>query len=544
MPFKRYLILVCLIPSAARSQKPVISPGGVVNAASYVTALNYSPKDPVRDGLPLLSTNSIASIIGTNLAASTEIAQAVPLPTRLAGTSVLVSGVAAPLFYVSPNQINFQIPFVGGPLPRMITVSTAAGNSDPYSFGGDGAPGLFTQDASGCGPGAVLNVGADGTLSLNSPLNSVSPGQFIAAYGTGQGNYVDPPPAGTPAPASPLVRSTTPGDLGFEFTFYPVTPPFAPEAWGGLAPGLIGVDQHNRLVPDAVREGCAVPIIVGSSQGNSQPATISIHKGGGTCVDPPEAGYGQILWEKVVTTTTTSSTETETVSVSLQESPGRVAPPAPSRVPNQVIYDTYTIFGPSCPVPGYRSLDAGAITVQGTGLASTKTSVVPLGQGQVGGLTKYQAFLPTGTIRSGSFTVSAAGGADAGSFQSRVQIASDIVITTPLAGKIFSRQNPLIVNWTGGDASEWVTLMLVGHWGPRDSADTVSLPASAGTAEIPYAACCGFGTTGGAPNMEIIVQVTPLASAIPPFSAPGISLGGQHLWQYTYRFEGIGISQP
>ena len=201
MLVKRFLILVCLIPSAAQSQKPVIFPGGVVNAASYMTTTATYSYIPAHDGLPLLNVYSIASIFGTNLAASTEAAQTVPLPTRLAGTSVLVSGVAAPLFYVSPNQINFQIPYPDrAPLPVMITVSTGAGNSDPYPFLGGGAPGLFTQDASGCGPGLVFNVSADGTWSLNTPLNSASPGQFIVAYATGQGNYVNPPPAGTPAP--------------------------------------------------------------------------------------------------------------------------------------------------------------------------------------------------------------------------------------------------------------------------------------------------------------------------------------------------------
>ena len=544
MPIKRYLILICLFPLVAHSQKPVISSGGVVNAASYVTTLNYSPKDPAHNGLPLLSEGAIGSIFGTNLAASTATAQTMPMPTQLAGTSVLVSGVAAPLFYVSPSQINFQVPFVGpAPFPPTITVSTVAGTSDPYRFGGGGAPGLFTQDASGCGPGAVLNVGADGTLSLNSPVNSVSPKQFIAVYGTGLGNYVDPPPAGTPTPAAPLVSSTSGGDIAY-FDFTSPSLSEISDKWAGLAPGLIGVDQFNQRVASATREGCAVPIVAGSANGLSQPITISIHKGGGACVDPPEAGYGQILWEKDVTTTPSSSTETDTVSVSLQESPGRLVQPPPSHVPNQLVYDTYTFFGPSCPVPGYRSLDAGVITVQGIGLSSTKTSLVPLGEGQVAGLTKYQAILSTGTIRSGSYTVSAAGGADTGSFQSTVQIGADIVITTPLAGKIYSSQNPIIVKWTGGDASEWVTLMLVGHWGSKDIVDTVSVPASAGTAGIPYAACCGFGTTGGAPNLEIVVQVTPDASVTAAFSAPGLSLGGQHVWQYTYRFEDIRISQP
>jgi uncharacterized protein (TIGR03437 family) len=539
MPLMRYLILVCLIPSTAHSQKPVISPGGVVNAASYVTTFSNNPLAPVHNALNL---GSIASIFGTNLAASTEAASTVPLPTQIGGTSVMVFGVAAPLFYVSPNQINFQIPFVDAAhLPFTVTVLTPSGTSDPYQIdAGESAPGLFTQDASGCGPGVVLNVGADGTVSLNSPQNSVPPGDFIAAYGTGMDGYYNTPPVGTPTPASPLVPSTYGGGLGFDFAYYSSLA----DTWVGLAPGLIGVDQHNQRVPVAVREGCAVPVIAGSSYGNSQPVTISIHKGGGACVDPSEAGYGQILWEKSVTTTTTSSTETDAVSVSLQESPGKQPPPPPSHIPNQLLYNVGTSFGPSCSVPGYRSLDAGVITAQGPGLGLTKTSVVPLGEGQVSGLTKYQAILPAGTIRSGSFTVSAAGGADTGRFQSTLQVGSDILITTPLAGKIFSKQNPIVVKWTGGDANEWVTLSLVGHWGSVDIANTVNVPASAGTVEMAYAACCGFGAVAGAPNIEIIVQVTPDILAIPAFSAPGLSLGGQHVWQYTYRFEDIGISQP
>jgi len=284
MPIHRYLFLVGVCCSVARSQKPVISPGGVVNAAT----LANNPYDPADNFLP---SGTIATIFGSNLAASTQTANTVPLPTQLAGTSVFVFGVAAPLFYVSTTQINFQVPFGSAHAPS-VTVSTGAGTSDPYPLGGEAAPGLFTQDASGCGPAAALNVGTDGTLSLNSAQNSVSPGQFIAAYGTGLGAYVYLIPDGTPAPASPLVRSTNGADLAFEFVIYPLTPPFGPELWEGLAPGLIGVDQYNRLVPDAVREGCAVPVLLSSAYGNGRPVTISIRKGGGSCVDPPPAGYG------------------------------------------------------------------------------------------------------------------------------------------------------------------------------------------------------------------------------------------------------------
>ena len=72
-------------------------------------------------------------------------------------------------------------------------------------------------------------------------------------------------------------------------------------AWSGLAPGFAGLDQSNVKVPATAREGCAVPIQAAyydNSPGISQPVTIAIRNGGGPCVDPPSAGYGQITWQK------------------------------------------------------------------------------------------------------------------------------------------------------------------------------------------------------------------------------------------------------
>ena len=60
---------------------------------------------------------------------------------------------------------------------------------------------------------------------------------------------------------------------------------------------MVGVDQFNYRIPDTVREGCAVPLQISTSDGISQPVTVSIRNGGGACVDPPPAAYGQIVWE-------------------------------------------------------------------------------------------------------------------------------------------------------------------------------------------------------------------------------------------------------
>lgn len=82
-------------------QKPVINRNGIVNAADYVP--------PPLDG-HALAYGSLAVIFGQNLAPNAESAASFPLPTTLNLTTVTVNGVPAPLLYVSPQQIDFQVP--------------------------------------------------------------------------------------------------------------------------------------------------------------------------------------------------------------------------------------------------------------------------------------------------------------------------------------------------------------------------------------------------------------------------------------------------
>jgi hypothetical protein len=89
------LISFFIAISCAFAQLPTISPGGIVEAASYSA--------PVAPG-------SLVTIFGNNLASSEITARSIPLPAVLGGTSVLVNGMSAPLLYVSPNQINLQFP--------------------------------------------------------------------------------------------------------------------------------------------------------------------------------------------------------------------------------------------------------------------------------------------------------------------------------------------------------------------------------------------------------------------------------------------------
>jgi hypothetical protein len=334
---------------------------------------------------------------------------------------------------------------------------------------------------------------------------------------------------------------------------------------------LVGVDQFNFIVPTGVREGCTVPLqIVNENMG--PPVTISIAKGGGPCVDPLAQGYGDIVWEKTITTdpaiasptsptgVTQTITETDTVTVSLQASPGRQAPTPPVYTEGANLPGAYTYFGSSCPIPGYRSLDAGTVTVSGPGLPALAASPAPLpGQtvlnvspqggftqtaqmqsGQVSGLTAYQAALPTGAIQPGSFTVAASGGRDLGAFQSAVQIGSPIQVTTALAGVIVDGSGPpFTIAWTGGDPDAWVTLKLLGHYGSSDhySQEWVAQAADH-QITIQGAEPIGLAVLG---PVEIVLEVVPDPSKVPTLSAPGLSLGGRALWKYTYRYEGVTV---
>ena len=150
---------VCLI-----AQKPAIQQSGVRNAASLISSDN-----------PILTPQMLVAIKGENLAAATAAADGSTLPLSLAGTSVTFNGIPAPLLYVSPNLINVQVPTLpdfsqeisGG---ADIVVNTTAGNCDPaHVLLGSSSMGIFTQDMSGCGPGVVFNIHADGGLALTAP---------------------------------------------------------------------------------------------------------------------------------------------------------------------------------------------------------------------------------------------------------------------------------------------------------------------------------------------------------------------------------------
>ena len=120
-----------------------------------------------------LAPESIVAAFGSGLAKSTEAAATQPLPTTLAGTRVSVldslgTERAASLFFVSPTQINFQVPpgtAAGKALVTIIHDETVAAASPQIEMV---SPGLFSANANGQGlmTGLALRVKADGSQSF------------------------------------------------------------------------------------------------------------------------------------------------------------------------------------------------------------------------------------------------------------------------------------------------------------------------------------------------------------------------------------------
>jgi uncharacterized protein (TIGR03437 family) len=505
------------------AQPPQITASGVVNAASYA--------QPISPG-------SIVSIFGTNLATTTASAGGTSLPLALAGTSVTLNGVNAPLFFVSPGQINLQAswslldPSETAYSPVTVVVSTPLGSSAPvqapmYAS----APAIFSLDASGCGRAAALNAAPDGSVSLNSPSNSAAPGDYISIYGTGLGLVYDPPPDGTPAPG-PQVLQFAPG-------VWIDSQPIPGVSYGGLAPTLVAVDQLNFQIPASTREGCAVPVSVAAYIG-SPTLSISIHSGRGQCVDPPTYSYGQVLLTKTVASGTGNDGETDTLTAVFPAGPGLKMPSTPTPLSQGTYFANSSVPVPvsrSCSVAGYENLSAGVIEVQ----SNTGVSVTAQPISQTGGVI-YQQTLPAGFIAPGPYTISASGGPV--TFRAGLNVDMPIQIQTPFPpGTAISSSQPLTVAWTGGTAGMLVKVTLVSPNGILTASDYSY--ADAGSGSFTFEPSC----TGGAltrfctfslalsNDAQIIVEFSPGNPAL--VAVQGITGSVQTSWTYRYVFGGL-----
>ena len=217
------------VSGSSSSGVPAIT--GLANAASFQQV--FAP-------------GMLLTIFGSSLAPSPLSASSVPLPATLAGVAATLNGQSVPLLYVSPGQLNVQIPYeaaVGA--PATLEVNNNGQVTSTTFFIAAAAPGIFYAPQSG--------------IIANGLPSGIAPGQTTTLYLTGAGP-VSPVIADAAAPTSTTALSALPApSANVTVTVGGITSPALP--FVGITPGLVGVVQVNFEVPASVPAG-PQPVII------------------------------------------------------------------------------------------------------------------------------------------------------------------------------------------------------------------------------------------------------------------------------------------
>ena len=221
---------------------PRVNSGGVVHGASF-------GQDPLAPG-------TIVSIFGQDLSSQPPAgglaAGMLPLPDELAATQMTLGGRTLPLLFSRATQVNAIVSFeladrVNESLPLLArrTDTNAVSMSEPVLVTA-ARPGVFTQNASGSGPGSIQDIG----FQLVTEANPVSDGDVIIIYCGGLGAVAPEVVTGEAAPNLPLSQvaeqvTVTLGGVPAVVTF------------AGLVPGFASLYQINAIVPAGVVAGAA-----------------------------------------------------------------------------------------------------------------------------------------------------------------------------------------------------------------------------------------------------------------------------------------------
>ncbi len=210
-----------------------------------------------------IAEKAIVSAFGLNLATVTEGSASLPLPTTLGGTTVRVQDATgterpAPLFFVSPLQVNYQIPAGTVPGPATVTVTSSDGQiSVGVTVVATAAPSLFTVNQTGIGAAAALDA-----ITLSGPpfaaTRSGGEPNIIAFYATGLGADATDVDANVGA----SVHVTIDGN--------PATVSYA-----GRAPGYAGLNQLNVVLHPGITPGIHTVIVTRNGYASNR-VTIEI----------------------------------------------------------------------------------------------------------------------------------------------------------------------------------------------------------------------------------------------------------------------------
>jgi uncharacterized protein (TIGR03437 family) len=224
-----------------------------VSAASFSQTAGVAPEE-------------IVAGFGPGLATSVVVANSLPLPTSLGGTTVKVRDNLnverlAPLFFVSPDQVNYQIP--SGTAAGLATVTVTNPNGEIVIgtvMVSNVAPSLFSANSSGTGPAAAVvfrrnAAGVDTFESASGPIDLGPAGDIVLLipFGTGLRGLTD-------------VANTRATIGGVN----------APVFFVGATPGQIGLDQANLLIDRSLIGKGTVDVVLTIDGKTANTVTITI----------------------------------------------------------------------------------------------------------------------------------------------------------------------------------------------------------------------------------------------------------------------------
>ncbi len=217
-----------------------LSVSGVSNAAS---------------GQQTYAPGQIVSVYGTQLGNFAQSAATIPLPDFMSGFKAYVDGVPAPLYFVSPGQVNIQIPYETLPGRTTVTVGNPYADVSTTIQVASAAPGIFASNG-----------------SVAAPFSSAARGQTTTLFITGDGQVRPSLDTGTsPSPGTDVSRLPKP--------VLPVTMTVGGQtaviAFYGIPPGLVGVTQINYVVPQNAPLGTQ-PVVVTVGTVPSMPVNLTV----------------------------------------------------------------------------------------------------------------------------------------------------------------------------------------------------------------------------------------------------------------------------
>ena len=247
------LVSLTILPPASNAATPSFDSSGVVNNASSQQSL---------------TGGNIATIYGTNLAGGTYSATTVPLPRILGGVRVTVNGYDAPLFYVSPTQINFQLPYEvpsSGNVPVIVYRDGVPSATGTIPLG-DTAPAIYMYSRTNSVLDPIITH-QNGTIV--STANPARPNEYLTIWATGVGPVTNAPRTGYPASAAVLSNTKTTPAVTLGSTSLTVS-------FSGLAPGFIGLGMFNVRMPPSFSQAGTLPLQIRMGSRGSQTVNLYV----------------------------------------------------------------------------------------------------------------------------------------------------------------------------------------------------------------------------------------------------------------------------